>query len=131
MLLVTTTVSFFFIKKIVPVRRKMLNVSPATNNLIIQPWRNAQESYQPSLKVEFSPSHCSHVISFSLSLVEERGQEFQNGNWSVNHGKLVDKHLLWWVYTFLRIKKNSRERKRTYMNYAYQNSHVWDIIKKT
>ena len=24
--------------------------------------------------MEFSPSHCSHVVPFSLSLVEERGQ---------------------------------------------------------
>ena len=34
-------------------------------------------SYQPSLKVELSPSLFSHVAPFSLSLVEERGQVLQ------------------------------------------------------
>ena len=102
-----------YLKKIfifeIPVRRKMLHFSPATNILIIQPWGNTWASYQPTLKVEFSPSHCSHVVPFSLSLVEERGKVLPNGNWSVDLGSLVDKHLLWWVYT----QRNWQELKRS------------------
>ena len=31
-------------------------------------------------KEEFSPSQCSHVVAFSLSLVKERSQVLPNGN---------------------------------------------------
>ena len=124
MLLVITTLFFFVIIKIfifeIPVRRKMLNDYPATNILIIKSWGKTKESYQPLLKVELSPSHCSHVILFSLSLVEERGQVLSNGNWSVDPGRLMDEQLLWWLNTFLRIK----ELKGT------KNCHEWDVIKK-
>ena len=53
--------------------------------------------------MELSPSHYSRVVPFSLSLVEERGQVLNIEK--VDLGSLVDEHLLWWVYTFLRIKK--------------------------
>ena len=38
-------------------------------------------------------SYCSHVVPFSLSLFEERGQVLPNGNCSVDPGGLVDEHL--------------------------------------
>ena len=63
------------------------------------------ESNKLSVKMKFSPSHCSHVVPYSLSLVEERGQVLSNGNQSVDPGSLVDKHLLWWMNTCLRIKE--------------------------
>ena len=63
--------------------------------------------------MEVSSSHCSHVVPFSVSFVKERGQVLPNGNWSVDLGRLVDEHLLWWVYAFLRIKKKSKKLKRT------------------
>ena len=55
--------------------------------------------------MELSPSHCSHVVPFSLSLIEERGPVLSNGNWSVVPGRLVDEHLLGWLNTYLRIKE--------------------------
>ena len=61
----------------------------------------------------FSPSHCSHVVCFSLSLVNERGQVLSNGNRSVDPGNLVDEYLSWWLNTFLKKKNNLRELKRT------------------
>jgi hypothetical protein len=48
----------------------MLGVSPANNILTIQPTGKTQESRQPSVEVEFSPSHFIRVVPFSLSLVE-------------------------------------------------------------
>ena len=62
-----------FISKI-PVRRKMVSVSPANNILIIYLRGKTSESHQQSVKVEFSPSYCSNFVPFSLSLVEERDQ---------------------------------------------------------
>ena len=61
-------------------RRNMLSVSAAKNFFIIQRGGKRLESYKPSVKVEFSPSHCSHVFPFSLSLVEERDQVLPNKN---------------------------------------------------
>ena len=55
--------------------------------------------------MKFSPSHCSDVIPFSLSPVEERGQMLSKENLSVDPGSLVDENLLWWLNTFLRIKE--------------------------
>ena len=76
MFLIITTLFFFCIKKIfifdIKVRRKIINVSTASNILIIQPWGKTEESYQPSIKMEFSPSHCNHVVPLSLSLIKER-----------------------------------------------------------
>ena len=60
----------------IPVKGKMLNVSPTNAILIIQPCGRTRECYQPLDKVEFSSSHCSHVVSISLSLFEERGQMY-------------------------------------------------------
>ena len=103
------TIIFFFMKKRfifdIPVSREILSVSPANNILIIHPWGKTSEYHQPSVKVEFSPSHCSCVVPFSLSLVEETDQVLSNGNQSVDPGSLVYKHLLLWLNTFLRIKK--------------------------
>jgi hypothetical protein len=48
-----------------------------------------------------------------LSFVAERGQVLPSGNCSVDLGSMVEKHLMWWVYTFLKIKKNSKELKRS------------------
>ena len=53
--------------------------------------------------MEFFSSHYSHVVPFSLSLVEERGLLLSNGNQSVDPGSLVSKIFLWWLNTFLRI----------------------------
>ena len=83
--------------------------------------------------MEFSPSHCSHVVPFSLSLVEERGQVPPNGNWLVDLGSLVDEHLIWWVC--LHLSENKEEFKGTEKNLKElnknQNSHVSDILYKT
>ena len=57
--LLTTTSFFFFIFIFeIPVRRKMLGVSPATNILIIQPWGKSKESYQPSLGLVWFGWYC-------------------------------------------------------------------------
>ena len=53
--------------------------------------------------MELPPPHCSHVVPFSLSLVEERDQVLTNGNRSVD--QLLFEHLLWWLNTYLRIKE--------------------------
>ena len=55
--------------------------------------------------MEFSPSHFSHVVSFYLSLLEERGKVLLNGKESVDLGIWLDEHLLWLLNTFLRIKE--------------------------
>ena len=90
------------------------NVSRVNFFLIIQSGGKTSESHETSVNMEFSPSHCNHVVSFSLSLGAERGQVLSNGNLSVNPGRLVDEHLLWWLNTFQRIKEDLKVLKRTY-----------------
>ena len=83
-----------------------------------------QHSDKPALRKDIRDLPAitySGVFSFSLqscrpfffvSCWRERSSN-PNGNWSVDLRSLADKHLLWWVYTFQRIKKNSKELKRT------------------
>ena len=109
MLLVITTLFFSFIKKMfifeIPVRRKMLNISPA-NVLIIQPWGKTEESYQPSLDVEFSPFHCSHVVPFLCLLLERE----------VKYSQMETDQLTleaWWINTSCGGFKPFWEQRRT------------------
>ena len=110
-------------------RRNVLSISPANKILIMHPWWKISESHQPSIKVKFSPSHCSNVVPFSLSLVEERGKVLSNWNWSVDHESLVYEHLLWWLNTFLRIKEELEGTGINLHKTKSINSHVLDITR--
>jgi hypothetical protein len=98
----------------IPFRRNTIYELNSCKKTTVFSWRLGNRYFSATAsEAELSPSHCSHVVPFSLSLVEERGQVLPNENGSVDLGSLVDEHLLWWVYTFLRKKNNSKELKRT------------------
>ena len=92
---------FFFLIEII-VRRKMLGMAPANNILIVQ----------PSVKLKFSPSRCSHVVPFSLSLVEEK--YLPNRKLLIDSEALVDEHL----------SENTKKKKKWHL-------HLSIVIKKT
>ena len=80
--------------------------------------------------MEFFSSHCSHVVPFSQSLVEERGLLLSNGNQSVDPGSLVGKYFSWWLNTFLRINEELEGSEKNLQKTKSIKIVMWETYTK-